>query len=288
MLKPLPFSLNVPITVCDVKLNVHITELLRASGRECVSLPHNHGDWELRYLTGGNANQIIDGEEYKLTAGDLILLQPSETHYQTENAVTPNLVQYSIRIAIKNPEEPSSQRLNELLSGTFMIRDDKFVLASLFNKLWKEIIYRRPGFFNYIQSLCQSILIEYLRLTGEDCSIIFNVDDSKYTSYWHDRLDLFLHKRFMEDVKLEDLAAEINLSPRHASRMVKREYGISFIAKLTAIRLDNAKYMLRHTKRDLLTISAASGFSSYSYFISCFKKNLGITPGEYRSLQKSK
>ena len=283
MLRKLPFSLNIPVTLCEAKLNFHISESLRASGAECVSAPHNHGDYELRYLTSGNANQIIKGEELKTHSGDLIILHPGETHYQTEDAITSNLVQYSIRIAVKNSGTPAADAITELLCSVDRLRDERYALAPLFNRVWKEIIDRKEGYFNYLQSLCLSIIIEVIRLTGRSTEDIFTVDSSKYTSYWHDRLDDFLHNRYMDDIKLEDLARDISLSSRHASRMVLREYGMSFIAKLTEIRLDNAKYQLKHTKRDLTSIATGCGFSSYSYFTSCFKKNVGITPGEYRA-----
>ena len=119
-----------------------------------------------------------------------------------------------------------------------------------------------------------------------DVDSIFTTDAAKYTSYWYDRLEKYLHSHFMEDVKLEDLAENMNLSPRHASRVVMKEYGTSFISKLTEIRLANAKYMLRHTKKSLTVIASSCGFSSYSYFTTCFKRNLGLTPCEYRKKYK--
>lgn len=283
MLKTLPFSLNIPTSLCDVKLNVHLSELMRVSGALCASAPHNHGDYELRYLTSGSSNQVIRGDEITLHSGDIVLLHPGETHYQTEESITPNLVQYSIRILVKNKDVPASQAFIKMLDSITTLRDDRYVLAPLFNRLWKEMVERRDGFFNYLQALCTSILIEIVRISGLDSSQIFTVNSNKYTSYWHDRLDRFLHDHYMEDIKLEDLAEEISLSPRHASRMVMKEYGISFISKLTEIRLDNAKYLLKHTDRDLASIATMCGFSSYSYFTSCFKKNVGITPGEYRA-----
>ena len=288
MLKKLPFSLNVPVNICAIKLNFHISELLRASGSDCVSAPHNHGDFEMRYLASGSANQIIKGEDIFTRSGDIILLHPGETHYQTEEATTSNLVQYSIRISIKNTTASSAVALYDLFMNLRKVRDDRYILAPLFNRLWKEINDRKIGYFNYLQSLCQSIIIEFLRLSGKDCDEILTVDGTKYTSYWHDRLDSFLHNHYMEDIKLEDLASDISLSSRHASRMVTREYGMSFIAKLTEIRIDNAKYQLKHTKKSLSNIASSCGFASYSYFTSCFKKNVGMTPGEYRAKFKSK
>ena len=191
-------------------------------------------------------------------------------------------------MAIKNEQSPSGEALKRILSSIHVVHDDRFALAPLFNRLWKEMTERNTGYFNYIQSLCLSILLELLRITEADCSEIFTTDEAKYTSYWRDRLDHFMHKRYREDIKLEDLSEEIALSPRHASRMVAKEYGMSFIQKLTEIRLDNAKYQLKHTKLDMDTIASSCGFQSYSYFTTCFKKNVGMTPGQYRNKFKSK
>jgi len=280
--------MNVPVSLCNTKLSFHITEELRVSGLSCVSQPHNHGDWELRYLTSGTGNQVIGNNELETRSGDIILLQPGITHYQTEDETSPNLLQYSIRIAIKNEQTPSGEALKRILESIQRVHDDRFTLAPLFNRLWKEMKERKPGYFNYIQSLCLSIFVEFLRITEADCSEIFTTDGAKYTSYWRDRLDQFMHKRFHEDIKLDDLSEEIALSPRHASRMVAKEYGMSFIQKLTEIRLDNAKYQLKHTKLDMDTIASSCGFQSYSYFTTCFKKNVGMTPGQYRNKFESK
>ncbi len=280
--------MNIPATLCDVKLSFHISEGLRSMGLDCASSPpHNHGDWEFRYITSGTGDLIIVTDEYRTRSGDLMVLHPKTTHYQTEGASSPNLVQYSLRVDIKNPEEPASIALKEVLESAVQLHDDRYTLAPLFNRLWREITNRKSGYFNYLQSLCISIFVEILRLTGRDCDAIFTTDGAKYTSYWRDRLDKFMHKHFQDDIKLEDLSEEIALSPRQASRMVVKEYGKSFIQKLTEIRLDNAKYQLKHTKRDMEAISTSCGFQSYSYFTTCFKKNVGMTPGQYRSKFKA-
>ncbi len=288
MIQPLPFFVNIPISISSTKLIFHITESMHAIGADCVSPPHNHSDFEICYLSSGTGKQVIGSDEIKLRSGDILVLHPRVTHYQTEDGISQNLTKYSIRLSINDGAGHGANALRRILDGVTHLHDNSFTLAPLFNRLWKEVSDRRPGYFNYLQALCTSILIELLRLTGEDTSEIFETDESKYTSYWRDKLDRFLHQRFADDIRLEDLAEEIALSPRHASRMITKEYGMSFIQKLTEIRLDNAKYLLRHTNRDMENISAACGFQSYSYFTTCFKKNVGITPGQYRSSLKSK
>ena len=283
MSKIIPFALNVPINLKGAKLNFNIGESLRSGVSDFKSLPHNHNDWELRYVANGHVTQYVDGNEYKLTAGDVIILQPKATHYQTKEPKVSHLTQYTLRLTVKNTEDPTARELQAILNDTFILRDKKNAMASLFSRLWNEITEKKPGYFNYIQSICLAILIEFLRLCSADTQKVLEIDDSKYSSYWYDAIDYYLHGNFMQPLKLEDLAEEIHLSPRHTSRIVLKLYGMSFVQKLTEIRLDNAKYNLKHTDHSLNTIAQECGFASYSYFTSCFRKRLGITPGEYRA-----
>ena len=288
MVNKFPFNLSIPAALCDVKLTFHLCENIRLTGTKCISPPHTHNDWEIRYVTSGSANVSIENTPMQTKSGDLIIFHPGEMHFQNEADTSEDLVQYTFRFSLRKSESPAVHSFIEILNSIGKIHDDRFCLASLFNRLWKEITERKPGYFNYVQSLCLSILIEVLRLTGHDTSEIFTTDGDKYTNYWRTRLDKFLYSNFKTNVKLEDLADEIALSPRHASRMIEREYGITFIEKLTEIRLDNAKFKLKSTNASMEEIANLCGFQSYSYFTTCFKKNVGMTPGQYRNKFKGK
>ncbi|MBR7099254.1 MAG: helix-turn-helix transcriptional regulator, partial [Clostridia bacterium] len=81
---------------------------------------------------------------------------------------------------------------------------------------------------------------------------------------------------------LTDLAEAINVSPRQMSRILLREFGMNFVTKLTEMRLQQVKYQLTHTEKSIHQISIDCGFPSYSYFSTCFRKNVGMTPSHYR------
>lgn len=288
MINSIPFNIRIPVTLCNLKLTFHITENIRLAGSRWISSPHSHKDWELKYMTSGSGNQIVETTDVPLRSGDLLLLHPGQMHYNNVNENSADCVQYNFRISMRKSDDPSSLALLEILEATEKIHDDRFTLAPLFNRMWKEITERKPGYFNYAQALCLSIFVEFLRLTGMDTDLIFTTDGEKCKNYWRTRLDKYLYYNFDKAIKLDDLAEEIALSPRHASRMIEREYGLTFIEKLTEIRLDNAKYRLKNTSDTMEAIAVACGFQSYSYFTTCFKKNVGMTPGQYRSKFSSK
>ena len=46
----LPFSLEIPTQVSNLKIIFFVSDRLYAFGENCASGPHNHGDYELRLL----------------------------------------------------------------------------------------------------------------------------------------------------------------------------------------------------------------------------------------------
>ena len=77
-------------------------------------------------------------------------------------------------------------------------------------------------------------------------------------------------------------AAYLNWSESHFSRRFKDETGVSFIQFVKDKRLERAKLMLVHTTKPVSRIANQLGFRPENYFSRVFKKQVGMTPGEYR------
>ena len=288
-LKSIPFSLNVPVNLNSLKMTFLITDTMVNAGDSLFSGAHNHGDFELRYMACGSGNQIIDGKRIETHEGDVILIQPRCYHFQASEGVSPDAALYSIRFYIKPPHESSSaaakknyNEILEILKNVSIISDRERNLLPIFEKIINEITQKKYGYFSYLQSLCSSLLIEFIRLSEKPAKSLFRSEELKYTGYWRSVIDRFFYSGYMYDIKLQDLADEIKVSRRHASRLVLREFGVTYVQKLMEVRLEQSKYQLIYTDNDLYTISVKCGFSSYSYFTTCFKKATGMTPTEWR------
>lgn len=81
---------------------------------------------------------------------------------------------------------------------------------------------------------------------------------------------------------LKSMAELCGYSESHLSALYKELYGISPIADLIGIRLENAKMMLTCSAQTVSEICDRVGFSSIYYFSKCFKQNTGLSPTEYR------
>ena len=62
-----------------------------------------------------------------------------------------------------------------------------------------------------------------------------------------------------------------------------KETGQTFIEYLTGIRIEKAKYFLKHTNMKNYEVAIACGYATPSYFSTVFKGMCGMTPSEYRN-----
>ena len=64
----------------------------------------------------------------------------------------------------------------------------------------------------------------------------------------------------------------------------RKETGRTCLEYLTGIRMDEARRLLRENKMSIEMVGKAVGLSDYKRFARTFKKETGVSPGEYRSL----
>ena len=285
------FSLEIPVQMGNLKLYFFMNENIRACGTECISPPHNHGKcYEFRYVSAGRGIQVINDVNFELSTGSWLLLHPGETHYQSEQAVNGDLVQYSLRFSLKSPPEsaPMQQKkayteMIKTLDGIRLLKDEAFQSLPFWELLTQEISIRNYGFFSYLQSLCTILLTEFLRLSTQQNKHIFPPEELKHSFFWREQIDLLLRHHYMERLKLKDFADAMKVSCRQASRIFIREFGVTYVTMLMETRLQQAKFQLKHTDKSLYQISTDCGFQNYNYFNTCFRKKTGMTPADYRA-----
>ena len=96
----------------------------------------------------------------------------------------------------------------------------------------------------------------------------------------------YIHAHISDmDLSLSSVSQTVNMSPGYFSAFFIREAGIGFKEYVTAERIVLAKRLLQDSRESINAISERCGFLSPSYFISVFKSQTGMTPGQYRKLK---
>lgn len=85
-----------------------------------------------------------------------------------------------------------------------------------------------------------------------------------------------------EELSLNLVASEVNVSPNHLSAMFSQKTGHTFVRYLTDVRMNKAKELLKCTNMRSNEISEEIGYKDPHYFSHLFKKHQGCTPMQYR------
>jgi len=92
----------------------------------------------------------------------------------------------------------------------------------------------------------------------------------------------YLNENYLNDISLYEIAEYFHLTPAYFSTLVKEVTGTSFLKSLIQVRIGKAKHMLRETDTKIYKIAKETGYNDVKYFNRVFKKEIGITPIQYR------
>ena len=97
----------------------------------------------------------------------------------------------------------------------------------------------------------------------------------------------YIAQNISRPLRSRDVAKHLNLHPDYLSKLFLQETGYSLQRYIIRKKCETACYMLLNSSVSCTEISAFLGFSSCSYFITCFSREYHETPGEYRKKRYS-
>ncbi|MBS4207996.1 response regulator [Bacillus sp. FJAT-50079] len=98
-----------------------------------------------------------------------------------------------------------------------------------------------------------------------------------------DKVKQFIKENIgVQKLSREDIANYVYLNPDYLTRVFKKETGLSLSDYLQQERIETAKELLLHTNMSVSDIALESGYSSFSYFSTIFKKVTRHSPVEFR------
>jgi two-component system response regulator YesN len=92
----------------------------------------------------------------------------------------------------------------------------------------------------------------------------------------------YMEREYARDISLDEIAAVVHLSPYYFSHVFKEETGVTFVERLTSIRMLHARRLLTTTDWPVTAVAKATGYRDLNYFCRVFKRYVGQTPRRYR------
>ena len=96
-----------------------------------------------------------------------------------------------------------------------------------------------------------------------------------------DRAIRFIDENFVNELKLDDIAAFVSLSPIYFHHRFRNATGKTPHNYVLEKRIKKAENMLMSANYSISQVAYECGFSSQSYITYAFKKYKGVSPREY-------
>ena len=125
---------------------------------------------------------------------------------------------------------------------------------------------------------------------GRLFSATLNLRDShsrkKYSALLEEAKAFIRENYQREDMSLNTVAAQVNISPSYFSAIFSGEMGQTFVEYLTSVRLEKARELLMCSSMRTAEIGYEVGYKDSHYFSYIFKKVVGCSPKEYKNRGK--
>lgn len=111
-----------------------------------------------------------------------------------------------------------------------------------------------------------------------------NEPDRAEVKLWllKEQLEQYVREHYAEDLSVHELAGLSNYSEAYFSKMFKECFHTNFTSYLVEYRIRIAKEQLENSGLSVKEIGRMCGYADSNYFARIFKREVGITPSEYR------
>ena len=251
---------------------------------------HNHPEYELNLIAGMSGTRIVGDSTERYTDYDLVLLGPYLYHkWDGDKHLQQGGQPYRV-ITVQFSRELFSGQLfqkERFIKIRQLLQDSSrgiLFYGKTFEKAMRIMVNltEDKGFTNIIEFLQ---LFDLLSQTGEARFLTSEGFSPTALRSDSNRMQVsysYILKHFTSaDLKIGDVAAQLNMSDSAFSHFFQKLAFRSFTEFLIDIRIGHACKLLLDTDETVNQISGKSGFNNLANFNRLFKKQRSCTPVEY-------
>jgi len=234
--------------------------------------------YELVYVFSGRLVMWLDGTPLEGTKGDVFIVKPGVPHREES---PPGSTCRLLCLATGFKGKGGRRRRFPLdlpdkvhLGAGHLVEQNLLAIAN-------EAYHRREGYAAAISSHTIRIFIEIAREAQNVTMPRLDIGEIRRRRLARDARR-FIEENYSAPLSLAEIAQHFFMSPYHFARVFKRTSGISPMAYLARVRMDNAKRLLLDPQRPVKAVAAEVGYDDPHYFCKVFTRHEGVSPTAYR------
>ena len=236
-------------------------------------------DYCIQYIVKGKGDFFANNRLYKLTPNSLFLLPKQKYHYYTADKDDPyeylwihfSGAGFEQFLKLINLSEKNPVLFNVVNPGI--------------EKTFHELIELSKNEDNTNKYLIVSKAYRLLHEILRACPTNTQQKTAKKNRVVDDIIE-YLNSNYKENITLELLSTKFFLDKYYLVKLFKKETKLTPIQYLIQYRISMALSLLQTTTLAITAISEECGFCSHANFLLRFKKIIGISPSEYRKINR--
>ncbi|WP_036604259.1 helix-turn-helix domain-containing protein [Paenibacillus assamensis] len=269
------------------------------------SRDHAHDYFQIWYVVKGSFQHTIDRKTYQMMKGNLFVIPPYAVHRvdlipdQEMEIIGCEFLPHFINEHFQRPNE-GTDRFDYSYLEQFMVSEDELIpkvtllgeADAEVTRLLSEMLAEFQQGEHYYELVLKANLLKLLSI------IIRQMTKQRGGgSEEEDRMEKFrglmmgalnyIHEHYPEELRLEGLCRQFNLSKSYFCALFKRYTGKTFNDYLIDLRIRKAAEMLLNTDSTITEIGYGVGFNDIAYFSRIFKRHTGVSPSQFKRNARS-
>ena len=250
--------------------------------------PHRHNFYEILYVTEGTGTHFIDFNAYPIEPNTFYFISPGQVHYwNTTIPIEGEILIFMDDFLLLAPAD--YMVLHELsffhtVEGSPALQlneSDHLQVTRLFRTIAEE--------FKAYDFRAASVLRSYLHILLVQIQRIYAIQEAKAGNE-QDKMAQKLTRQFKQLItkqlvtgqSVQGFAGQLGVSVNHLNKTVKATTGYTPGQLIRHEIVLEAKRLFRHTNLTATEIGYRLAFDDPSYFGRFFKREVGVSPGQFR------
>lgn len=234
---------------------------------------HFHRVIEMVYHPRGSGVTLMgDGRKIEFEPHGVVIYPAGLKHDQ--RMYTPG-VDICVHIAASSAQPLFAEALYIPAGGAGSNRADRYVRTEFLN-----LAHSRPNRDRQVElDLRVTALVS--RLLQLNRSIAEEIPKTP-SEFYIDRARQFISDHYLRISSMREIAEHVGVSEDYLRHLFLAEGGTSLSQLVIQTKIERVKELLIHSKLPIKEISTLTGFKTERYLSTRFKKQTGVTPGDFR------
>lgn len=256
---------------------------------------HIHRELEVHYVVAGEYYAIINGKERIVRAGDMLIINPFDTHSGYYRVSDEPLYYYftifDLEFFSQSLPPAAVKLVHDINSGSARFREcvSQSELDSLAGEHTSLEDIFRALHDDFTDNRSLALVADVYRLMSillDRCLSDETPSDRGRDFEFICRVIEIIDGNFASPLTTADMSERFNYSKSHFCRRFRECFGMTFSDYLCRYRLRRAADYSFEDDMSLTDIAANVGFNDYAYFSRSFSKYYGMPPAKYFSSRK--